>query len=1532
MGIEDRPYAGTWRLNNMRLVQHSPDALVYLNQDTSLPGCTKCDGRINFQKWITGVSTGCGVEPGGADATINMTIPHEFGSTVLADGNSALHPGLEVTVYKKGYFPYEGLYEEAEVMGAGDLDVGIVTGISADNLDFKPNDVLIGPGTRNQGVTEIPPHLMENACVTVAGMQVVRDFWAQDGATVTMSVSNTGGYQPLGKGNKHADDSQHAKATATDIEIVRNGKRLTNQQVYAGYLKLIKAGKLPPGGLGYYGANRDGGQNVHYDMRGYHKAKGDAGARWYPKVNGQKSRVLPFNPATVPDVPRVGDSVRSVRSIIGGLGEVKDIGLGLRDILPPDSSHTSPVDEYKANTPVYPYYHVFHGVVTRVAQSYGPGTYTVTLTCSSMLHFWEHQNVVINAQVAGSRGPRNTHQKSSLVGNKYANMTPYSIIYSLYYEEVGAPAADSFTVGQKTNRDSDSSAVNDSMYHLNTLYWEKRHTQRMYGLRMHGVSGEMWSAAQQAVIAKLDRKGLKNLGTKTYKEQQRKTNDPFKHDPARQRRKKNSKGELTKGTSTLFSTAQGMNTADQLAFSFDLGQFGDVQAFDSQYMGKLDIATQVTAACGYEFYQDVDGDLVFKPPYYNLNTKPSKVYIIEDVDIINMGVSEGEPAATYAVVTGTNHKNLKGMDHTFIQPKVIYVDYRLVAQFGWIETSKEVDHIEKPDSLWLYAVNLLTEMNKGLHTADVSIPLRPEMRPGFPVYIRHLDCYYYCTSLNHNTSFGGQCTTSLTLTAKRAKFYPPGDRHKKGIDAIDLSNMYLPSRPLNVLDAAGHTKLAGFPNVVMAIDPDLLNPLFAAGGADTLKVTDPNFLRDLVRRGRSLGVLSPAWDGGNPKKMWETGPWKFTSGNTTHKVTMKGLSSDKKKFASAQQGYLKGKGIQAAPNEALHQSLQKEAGVLLALITEVQQHFMAAHPDLPEPGSTAALLDLLRDRKVGLNNASMPGHYRYYSCSHPDPVHQGQLQISSDANGFKVGPREKLDVPITTTGFVKHPARLSSGYAPEAELGNIQVTAGIRIKQPKGGSPKVVPTSHIMSASLSTATHTYTNATSTTKKVTPGTTPGIDELRLLLSRKLRADIKATAATATAATTVASLLEVPYENLRKTMEGVTGTPLTPFAKFKLANGKTFKPELASTITVGGYVGSAEPSQKAEAIAAYMGRTLAGSQIKALNALKKAAMPTANPYTEQQSTASEPSPHTQQQSTTKQSTEALAAQKKALRVAQKKEKALMAALGGTGRGHSSRRGGKKRTRNIPGSPLVLPVSDAEGYTHFGGFQYGRGLDIQPGGTFEQLARQDPLKSANYKDIAEAVSRLTVKDGKLILGTGNKAKYLQLAARLATNAGVDLGLGFEYTPGTIKNLSADEQGMFSLAFRNWIANSFNSEHKVVAANAAVNLATLQHHITGNTCNCKGAEANLELQAFNTENYVGVDEGQEGIVTWLKGQMETEGKSWAANQQALRGKLVDPRHTSITERAENFVEGLRSGAASSISNLGTQAQDVGIGEDSDG
>jgi hypothetical protein len=97
-------------------------------------------------------------------------------------------------------------------------------------------------------------------------------------------------------------------------------------------------------------------------------------------------------------------------------------------------------------------------------------------------------------------------------------------------------------------------------------------------------------------------------------------------------------------------------------------------------------------------------------------------------------------------------------------------------------------------------------------TGNVTIPGRPEMRLGFPVYIESLDCFYYVTSISHSYSPGSSFTTSLGLRAKRERF--------SSTDLITRNGTPMPSGGTLQLDENGVNRDEigrdiGVPNVVM---------------------------------------------------------------------------------------------------------------------------------------------------------------------------------------------------------------------------------------------------------------------------------------------------------------------------------------------------------------------------------------------------------------------------------------------------------------------------------------------------------------------------------------------------------------------------------------------------------------------------------------------------------------------------------------------------------------------------------------------
>lgn len=112
MTIENRPYAGTWKPNFRKTYTWTPDALVYINGDTDIPGCRTCNNRIDLMQFITSISVSAGTDSGGLTANFSYSIPKHHGDSLFIDGTFILVTGLEVHIYFRGFFRQKGLLSE----------------------------------------------------------------------------------------------------------------------------------------------------------------------------------------------------------------------------------------------------------------------------------------------------------------------------------------------------------------------------------------------------------------------------------------------------------------------------------------------------------------------------------------------------------------------------------------------------------------------------------------------------------------------------------------------------------------------------------------------------------------------------------------------------------------------------------------------------------------------------------------------------------------------------------------------------------------------------------------------------------------------------------------------------------------------------------------------------------------------------------------------------------------------------------------------------------------------------------------------------------------------------------------------------------------------------------------------------------------------------------------------------------------------------------------------------------------------------
>lgn len=911
MGIENRPYIGTWQMGTRKVVQQTPDALVYVNGDVAVPGCAKCNSRIDIQKFVTQISVDGGCDAAAASANITLSVPVHHLDALARDGQFILHPGLEVHVYERGYFPVKGMYSnlagsanaegpaQKEIVSTGEA---IVSGSPDDNPHGGHLQDALGPDAKpSENTDEYKAQLdavwdSEKAAMEAAYSQARIYYLAlkaseKTGVPLEYLVANLiqeSGSKPKGRNQQteHGNDTIHGTTAYGSTQIMAPyfpGKKEANSNIWWDHSDLGDP-KLAIWTMAYdYQRPLKAGKGQITDLEAAEwwtgKGRGEERARVIGEVRGRlgfyKKKAKSdypgddYPPGLEPKNPEVTAESAAALKIQKSWDDRTEASwsssylenMGLSDL---------ELESLLA----YPYYQTFHGVVTQVSSSWSAGTQTFTLNCASMLHFWQYHQVSTNASIFGVR-PENSKARSSLIGHNFTGMHPYEIIYTLHNDTAGAAGGIAWALDSKTNQTARSPVTGESLFGLNIRYWQQRFNQREIKLRLHGASGQLFNTAQAAFLSRTKSAEITSLTRQRFRLEGK---HPLDVGIAASSAAMAGMTSDLQAEALLYTTRMQegdanstvpkfeLNVAEMIAFVSNIQEWGQVQLFESTYESKMDIAQKVCEVTGFEFYQDVDGDFVFKPPMYNLDTSTSRVYRLEDIDIISINFDEKEPEVTYMTIKGSGMTNQLGvgLDNEWGK-RGQYIDYRLVAQYGWRPGNYESQYYNDSRSMYYAAMNRLDVKNASCKSASITIPLRPEIRPGYPVYIPYLDCFYYCNSFNHSFSVGGQCTTTLQMIAKRAKFFAPGDPTMvaQGINAINLAYPAFPSLPLQVEGPDGRPYLQGFPNAVLALDPMQLNPVYFMVGSDIDLLDSEESIQGLLKMAVDMNVLTTE-DKGDP--------------------------------------------------------------------------------------------------------------------------------------------------------------------------------------------------------------------------------------------------------------------------------------------------------------------------------------------------------------------------------------------------------------------------------------------------------------------------------------------------------------------------------------------------------------------------------------------------------------------------------------------------------------------------------------------
>lgn len=393
----------------------------------------------------------------------------------------------------------------------------------------------------------------------------------------------------------------------------------------------------------------------------------------------------------------------------------------------------------------YPYYRSFWGMISAITENYSDGMHTISVSCADILRWWNITTASINPSILATQesltsyllkiGMDSEDIKSfiigktvkvggrplSITGNTFSGFTIPEILSALSTTSLlqMVPVDDFLSYTYQTVQID--GVQRQSAEKLQMMYY--------WSSRLNDVGTRLKIYALSIVDGRLDIDVTKLLTYAT------------------------SKGNLIKKT---FGSAtvvyQSVPSAPSIA--------------KSDTRSQLEIANELKEAIHYEFFMDVNGEIVFKLPFYNLDVRNNVSSIIKDLDIINWNFIQSESEVVTRVdVTG----QLTSVSRYTELTNAVCRDPWLALQFGERLIQRSMPWLFSNTQCLFWGKAELARQNSLIRQGSVTILGRPEIKLGYPVFIPSRDAFYYVKGIEHRFSFGGSFTTTLTLTAERTK-------------------------------------------------------------------------------------------------------------------------------------------------------------------------------------------------------------------------------------------------------------------------------------------------------------------------------------------------------------------------------------------------------------------------------------------------------------------------------------------------------------------------------------------------------------------------------------------------------------------------------------------------------------------------------------------------------------------------------------------------------------------------------------------
>ena len=403
---------------------------------------------------------------------------------------------------------------------------------------------------------------------------------------------------------------------------------------------------------------------------------------------------------------------------------------------------------------VYGYSHVFWGLVTRIVRTTNNSENSVTLNCSDMTWWLSKSRTAFLPSlynVAINKSDRNLGAHKSIFGNQ----NPFEIVYQVMnvYPEDLQSNLNQFQLANNGAQDLSNQSQRDIQEK-----WKQRFEKIIRNLRIFGLNGNRIKTDNTNFI--------KNEASQSRLEKLRR---------AYPGKVISSNIDLNTGDNILKS-----NIKDALDESLlnDFLPYKEITVpahFETSFRSRLEIVQELAKSIGFEFFQDTNGEILFKPPFYNMhvNEYENPIYVLRDLDIQEADYSsDANEVVTEIKVSGKFANEVPSGSNASSIIFGLYRSAELAAIYGIQEEEVQADFCRTSKQCLNFAISELDRINARRFTSSITIEGRPELRIGRPIFIASKNEFYYIRGLSHSFS-NGSFKTTLELDTRRRPFFRP---------------------------------------------------------------------------------------------------------------------------------------------------------------------------------------------------------------------------------------------------------------------------------------------------------------------------------------------------------------------------------------------------------------------------------------------------------------------------------------------------------------------------------------------------------------------------------------------------------------------------------------------------------------------------------------------------------------------------------------------------------------------------------------